>query len=248
MRYELLTEANVKIRKGEKIGYYSVILHFAPSTVSGYQVCPLASAGCIATCLNTAGRGGMFRAGETTNFIQEARKRRTRMFFEQREQFMLTLEADILHAERRAKKLGLTLVVRLNGTSDLAWEKFRVGQYRNIFERFPLIQFYDYTKIVQRVLAQSSEHFPRNYHLTFSASENNHGTCRMLLSLGYSVTVVCSKDMKAWASSNVENTTDGDETDLRFLDNRGTIVLLTAKGKAKKDTSGFVIREKVLVQ
>lgn len=240
-RYELLTEANVKVRKGEKVGYYSVILHLAPSTVSGYQVCPQASLGCIATCLNTAGRGGMFKTGATTNAIQECRKRRTVMFFEQREQFMTLLEADIVHAEKRARKLGLTLVVRLNGTSDLPFEKIRVGQFRNIMERFPLIQFYDYTKVAYRVLQQGKPGFPSNYHLTFSASENNHATCRVILSLGHNVTVVCSKDFKAQALTQ-PTAIDGDETDLRFLDKKGSIVVLSAKGRAKKDSSGFVIR------
>ena len=237
-KYNVLTEGNIKIQKGEKKGFYSVILHFAPSIFSGYQVCPKASAGCIATCLNTAGRGGMFKAGENTNTIQEARKRRTRMFFEQRAAFMDLLVADIEHAVKRAAKLDLTLTVRLNGTSDLPWEKIRIGTFRNIMERFPNVQFYDYTKIIQRVL---SSNLPSNYHLTFSASEDNHAQARTLLSLGYSVTVVCTREVKEWAVSNA-NAIDGDETDLRFLDVPGSIVALSAKGRAKKDTSGFVIR------
>lgn len=240
-RYEIMTEANMKVRKGEKVGYYSVILHLAPSTLSGYQVCPMASLGCIATCLNTAGRGGMFKAGADTNTIQECRKRRTVMFFEQRELFMSLVEQDIVHAEKRAAKLGLTLVVRMNGTSDLPFEKIRVGQFRNIFERFPHIQFYDYTKIGYRALQQGKVGFPSNYHLTFSVSETNHATSRTLSLLGYNVTVVCAPEVKAWALTQ-ENVVDGDETDLRFLDKKGSIVVLSAKGRAKKDTSGFVIR------
>jgi hypothetical protein len=240
-RYNLLTEANIKVRKGEKVGYYSVILHFAPSTLSGYQVCPAASLGCIAACLNTAGRGGMFKKGETTNRVQNARKRRTVMFFEQRERFMSLLEADIIHAQKRANKLGLTLVVRPNGTSDLPWEKIRMGQYRNMFERFPMIQFYDYTKIAYRALQQGKPGFPVNYHLTFSAAENNHATCRVLQTLGHTITVVCTPEVKAWAMTQ-DNVADGDENDLRFLDKKGSIVVLSAKGRAKKDSSGFTIR------
>jgi len=34
---------------------------------------------------------------------------------------------------------------------------------------------------------------------------------------------------------------NGDKDDLRFLDDKGVIVGLKAKGKAQKDTSGFVI-------
>ena len=238
MRYSLLTEGNVKTLKGQKKGYYSVILHFAPSMVSGYQVCPMASAGCIATCLNTAGRGGMFKAGETTNSIQEARKRRTRMFFEQRAAFMALLVQDIKRAEKRAAKLDMTLTVRLNGTSDLPWEKFRVGEHRNIMACFPHIQFYDYTKIHHRVLSNA---MPSNYHLTFSMSETNQPMARALRGLGYNVTVVCTKEVKTQALTQ-PNVIDGDETDLRFLDGNGKIILLSAKGRAKKDTTGFVVR------
>ena len=189
----------------------------------------------------------MIKRGETTNLIQEARKRRTRLFFEHRDEFMALLVADIEHAIKRAAKLGMVPVVRLNGTSDLPFEKFRVGEHRNIMARFPDIQFYDYTKVLPRVLMQQNPGFPSNYHLTFSLSETNRAEARVLAQLGYNVTVVCSKDIKAWALESQPNTIDGDETDLRFLDGSGKIVLLTAKGKAKKDATGFVIRERVLV-
>lgn len=239
-KYNLLTEANQKVRKGEKIGFYSLILHLSPSTRSGHQVCPMASPGCIATCLNTAGRGGMFRAGETTNTVQEARLRRTHILFGKRDEFMNLLVADIEHGIKRAHKLGLTPVIRLNGTSDLPFEKFRVGDFRNIMERFPLIQFYDYTKIAQRMVMKQ----PSNYHLTFSASELNHDDCHQLINQGHNVAVVVTKELKSQllAKSNV---IDGDETDLRFMDGYGKLILLTAKGKAKKDVTGFVLRQSV---
>jgi len=236
--YHLLTEANVKLRKGEKNGYYSVILHLSPSDRSGHQVCPMASPGCIATCLNTAGRGGMFKAGETTNMVQEARLRRTRMFFEQRDVFMGLLVIDIEHAIKRARKLGLTLTVRLNGTSDLPWEKFRVEQFRNIMERFPTIQFYDYTKISARMFTAQ----PVNYHLTFSASETNHANASFILHTGRNVAVVVTKELKNQLLAKPD-VADGDKTDLRFLDGSGKLILLSAKGKAKKDTTGFVLRD-----
>jgi hypothetical protein len=237
MHYSLLTEGNVKTLKGQKKGFYSVILHLAPSMVSGYQVCPMASAGCIATCLNTAGRGGMLKAGEITNSIQEARMRRTRLFFEQRDAFMALLVQDIKRAEKRAVKLGMTLTVRLNGTSDLPWEKFRIGEHRNIMARFPHIQFYDYTKIHHRVLSNT---LPSNYHLTYSMSEVNQPMARALHGLGHNVTVVVTPEVKAKALE--QGAIDGDETDLRFLDGERKIITLSAKGKAKKDTTGFVIR------
>ena len=180
----------------------------------------------------------MFKAGETTNMVQEARLRRTRMFFEQRDVFMGLLVIDIEHAIKRARKLGLTLTVRLNGTSDLPWEKFRVEQFRNIMERFPTIQFYDYTKISARMFTAQ----PVNYHLTFSASETNHANASFILHTGRNVAVVVTKELKNQLLAKPD-VADGDKTDLRFLDGSGKLILLSAKGKAKKDTTGFVLRD-----
>ena len=142
--FKLLSTANPKIQKGTKLGYLSFILHLAPSTLSGKNTCPKATAGCIAACLNTAGRGGMFRKGETTNTIQKARIRKTKQYFDEREQFLADLEADIRKAIKFAAKQGLIPVFRLNGTSDLAVEKW------GIIEKFPTVQFYDYTKVLGR--------------------------------------------------------------------------------------------------
>ena len=121
---QLLSTANPKIQKGTARGYLSFILHLAPADLSGREVCPKRTAGCTAACLNTAGRGGMFKRGETTNVIQKARIRKTKMFFEQRDAFMLQLEKDINKGIKQAERLGLKPVFRLNGTSDLSWEKY----------------------------------------------------------------------------------------------------------------------------
>ena len=139
---QLLSTANPKIQKGTARGYLSFILHLAPADLSGHEVCPKRTKGCTDACLNTAGRGGMFRRGETTNVIQRARIRKTKMFFEARDAFMLALEQDINKGIRQAKRLGLKPVFRLNGTSDLSWEKY------GIIEKFPQVQFYDYTKVL----------------------------------------------------------------------------------------------------
>jgi hypothetical protein len=231
---KLLTIGNPKTIKGEKEGYLTFILHLSPANVSGYQTCPKATEGCKAACLNTAGRGGMFKAGGT-NVIQEARKRKTRMFFENREVFMNLLVDDIKRGINYAKKKGLIPVFRLNGTSDIAWEKIRVGEYRNIMEMFSDIQFYDYTKILGR------KNIPENYKLTFSRAESNEMDSRLAASAGMNVAVVFSTKVlpEVYMGRPVFN---GDESDLRFLDPKGVIVGLYAKGKAKKDTSGFVVK------
>ena len=230
---KLLSTANPKIQKGTKLGYLSFILHLAPADVSGREVCPKRTAGCTAACLNTAGRGGMFRKGETTNVIQEARKRKTRYFFEARDYFMQDLYDDIQKGIKQAKKLGLTPVFRLNGTSDLSWEKYTIND-KNLFELFPDVQFYDYTKVLGRKVARY-----KNYHLTFSAADGNGLDVQRAMAAGMNVAMVFDRVPETYMGRTVIN---ADDTDLRFLDPKNVIAGLKAKGRAKKDTSGFVRR------
>ena len=229
----LLSTANPKIQKGTKLGYLSFILHLAPADLSGHNTCPKATAGCKAACLNTAGRGGMFRKGENTNVIQKARIRKTLSFFNDREQFMKDLAKDIRKGIKQATKLGLTPVFRLNGTSDLSFEKYEVEGAKNIFALFPDVQFYDYTKVLGRKVADIN-----NYHLTFSAADGNDADVNKAIAQGMNVTVVFDKIPAEYKGKPVFN---ADETDLRFLDPKGVVLGLKAKGRAKKDTTGFVV-------
>ena len=227
--FKLLSTANPKIQKGTKLGYLSFILHLAPADLSGRETCPKRTAGCTAACLNTAGRGGMFKKGENTNMIQKARIRKTQYFFNARQDFMLDLKRDIEKAIKMAAKLGLTPVFRLNGTSDLSWEKYDMIPGLNVFECFPTVQFYDYTKVLGRKTKMYS-----NYHLTFSKADGNDSDVAEALFQGMSVVAVYDKIPAGVPSA--------DETDLRFLDPKGVMLGLKAKGRAKKDYSGFVIR------
>jgi len=228
--FKLLSTANPKIQKGTKLGYLSFILHLAPADLSGRETCPKRTKGCTAACLNTAGRGGMFKRGESTNTIQRARIRKTNEFFNNREQFMFDLYHDIVKAKKFADKQGLIPVFRLNGTSDLSWEKYTVGTTdMNLFQLFPTTQFYDYTKVLGRKVSQ----YP-NYHLTFSKADGNDADVAEALMQGMSVVAVYDKIPEGVPSA--------DETDLRFLDPKGIMLGLKAKGRAKKDYSGFVIR------
>lgn len=235
---KLFTTGNPKLMKGTKKGYLSFVLHLAPANLSGKEVCPKRTAGCTAACLNTAGRGGIFKAGETTNVIQQARIRKTKQFFDSREVFMFDLVRDIKNAIKQAEKKDLIPAFRLNGTSDLSWEKYsckRDGvQYKNIFEAFPEVQFYDYTKVLGRKVADIP-----NYHLTFSNADGNINDVLGAKAAGMNIAVVFRKGLPEKHLGL--KVIDGDETDLRFLDERGVIVGLKAKGKAKKDTSGFVV-------
>jgi hypothetical protein len=232
--FKLLSTANPKIQKGTKLGYLSFILHLAPSTLSGHNTCPKATPGCISACLNTAGRGGMFKRGETTNMIQKARIRKTMSFFADREQFMFDLVKDIRKGIKQAAKLGLTPVFRLNGTSDLSWEKYEVEGADNIFALFPDVQFYDYTKVLGRKTTGIA-----NYFTLFSAADGNDADVLKAMAQGMNVAAVFDK---VPAEYNGKAVIDADEHDLRFLDAKGVVAGLKAKGRAKKDYSGFVIR------
>jgi hypothetical protein len=234
----LLTTGNPKIAKGLKQGYLTNILHLAPANLSGYNLCPSATAGCKAACLNTAGRGGIMKKGATTNAIQIARIRKSVWFMEQREAFMAQLIKEIRLAIKSAEKHGLTPVFRLNGTSDIRWESIRF-EGLTVFEHFPTIQFYDYTKHSNR------KNIPTNYHLTFSLAENNESAAIDAIHNGMNVAAVFAKvpthytvdaGLRSWHLPVI----NGDESDLRFLDIPGVIVGLKAKGKAKQDITGFV--------
>jgi len=238
---KLLSTGNPKVLKGLSQGFNTYILHLAPANLSGYETCAKRTAGCTAACLNTAGRGGMFKRGENTNVIQQARIRKTKMFFENRAEFMSLLVKDIELGIKQSKKLGLIPVFRLNGTSDIAFEKYEVVRngklFRNIFAAFPEVTFYDYTKILGRKIANIA-----NYSLTFSAADGNDADVAKAIQQGYNVAVVfgIKKTLPMPESYMGLPVFNGDESDLRFLDPKGVVVGLYAKGKAKKDETGFV--------
>ena len=230
-----LAHANAKTAKNAQFSQFeSVILHLAPADMA-YKalgrigtVCPMASEGCKSACLNTAGRGRF-------TMTQESRLRKTLYFILFRDEFMSHLEKDIARVQKRVVSQNKKLVVRLNGTSDIAWENIKMGQSANVFDRFSTVQFYDYTKVIRRLEKIQAI---SNYYVIFSASESNSENARTALKLNYNVAMVFSEIPERYKGHEVLN---GDEHDFRFLDpKRGVIVGLNAKGKAKKDSSGFV--------
>lgn len=233
----LLTIGNPKTLKGEARGYLTAVLHLAPADSAGLgTVCPMATAGCKAACLNTAGRGGIFKAGESTNAIQQARIRRTRAYFADPAAFTAQLIADVERHVAKAKRMGLTPAIRINGTSDLP------ALAATVAAAFPSVQFYDYTKLPQPWKRNGGRH--GNYHLTFSLSESNGVDAMTAIERGgVNVAVVFSTKRgqplpATWYGFPV---VDGDLSDLRFLDPTRSIVGLRAKGRARRDTSGFVV-------
>jgi hypothetical protein len=233
---------NPKTKKGRARGYSTAILHLAPAALSGFDVCQYATPGCRAACLNTAGHGGIALDAAGLNDVQRARIARTRLMFLNRFLFNVLLVRAIDTHIRRARKNGLTPVVRLNGTSDLPWERIRLNDDRTVFETWPDIQFYDYTKHVKRALANVAGAHPSNYSLTFSRAESNHSDAVTVMAAGGNVAVVFKvkphQSPDIWAGQRV---IDGDNDDLRFLDPANVIVGLAAKGRGKRDASGFVV-------
>jgi hypothetical protein len=221
-----------KTTKGEKYGYLTGILYLAPSDVSGLiNTCPHASKGCRLACLYSAGRGAFSN-------VQKARIEKTRRFVQEQEEFFSDLVKDISSLITKAQKEGKIPCVRLNGTSDIEWEKHRF-QGLTIFQRFPNVTFYDYTKNKRRMVSSLSDHsWPMNYSLTFSRSESNQKACEEVLALGGNVAAVFRVVPPESFGVHV---VDGDLSDLRFLDPAGVVVGLKAKGKAKRDLSGFVL-------
>jgi hypothetical protein len=232
----LSVSADAKTIKGEKLGYLTGVMYFAPADLSGYEVCPMRSAGCSAACLGwNAGRANIIKRGDITNTIRDSRAAKTQWYFEDRAAFMVALIKEIEALVRKAKRQGLTPVVRLNGSSDIPWERVPVNGADNIMALFPAITFYDYTKRHNR------RELPHNYSLTYSLAEDNDARAAKAYRNGMNVAAVFF-DVPATfrLGDTLVPVIDGDASDLRFRDPNGVVVGLKAKGDAKKDASGFV--------
>jgi hypothetical protein len=237
---KLLGTSSAKTVKGESLSYLTGILYLSPSTLSGVgNICPWAGT-CKDACLNSAGRGAF-------NSVQAARIKKTRFFFANRDAFMEQLFEDCKALISKAKRKGLLPCIRLNGTSDLAFHRLIVpSQGKTLMECFPSVPFYDYTKSIKKALDNAKGLHPKNYSVTFSRdSASNESECEQVLRAGGNVSVVFRDTLPpTYFHRPVLN---GDVTDLRFLDRRakagrsGFIIGLKAKGKAKKDASGFVV-------
>lgn len=210
---------DAKTVKGQKKGFLTGILYLAPDRESGRKVtmCPGASSGCKRLCLFDSGKGGL-------DTVRQARINKTLRFLDDKEGFLRQLIGDIEKARKLARKRGMPLVIRLNGTSDVPWEKLTHFGGKSVMEHFPDVQFYDYTKIPHRMKKWLNGEMPPNYHLTYSLSETpeNRKFGKWLLDNGQHVAVPFNLKRTArlpesWSGYKV---LDGDETDLRFLDER----------------------------
>lgn len=239
----LLTKNNHKTIKGEKFGIITYILYMSPFTANskGINVCSHASKGCAESCLVGSGMGGMYEN------VRNGRIRKTEYFLSDRTAFLTDLKNEIGKLVAKHSKQGDKVVFRLNGTSDIRYEKFKIFEGKNIFEVYPDVQFYDYSKNYLRF----TNDLPSNYHLTFSRSETNNDKAMEILARGYNVAMVFDNLPETYKGYKVIN---GDESDLRFKDEKNVIVGLkykkiTGTGGKEKNlaayASGFVIKTEV---
>ena len=224
--------SQTKMAKGEKYGYKTAILHLAPFDLSGKNVCPKAvtgPGGCVDPCLNTSGRGQM-------NSVQQARINKTNYFWNNKNGFLWELSKEIQTLKVRAANAGFKFAVRLNGTSDLPWFKYKVDGGGSLMDIHTDVTFYDYTKVLNYL-----DHGKKNYHVTFSDSGTNYQDQVKAMTEYFANVAVVFKDKlpRTWMSRKV---IDGDAHDLRFKDPKGVIVGLVAKGLGKKVTKNSFIK------
>jgi hypothetical protein len=241
MQNRIFSIDNSKASKSIPFGYLNAIHYMAPHDIAGVgNLCPHATEGCKSLCLGQySGHAGMVRHDDDINSVRQSRIDKAQRFMQDRAAYLEDVCRSIVSVEFKARNLYLIPVVRLNGSTDIAWEGIAVTwrgvRYPNIMAAFPPIQFVDYTKSSHRMYRE----LPHNYHLTFSRSETNEAECMDLLADGFNVAAVFRKVPRKWKGFTV---IDGDIHDLRHLDPKGVVVGLTPKGrKAKADTSGFVI-------
>jgi hypothetical protein len=206
------------------------ILYLAPYNLSGFNVCPFASKGCISGCLNTAGMG-------IFSNVQLSRINKSKFWGFNREGFYIQLANELLKIHGKAVKKDTKIAIRLNGTSDIDHLDLLI-RYSGINFLDPFynnLLFYDYTKNYNHI----KKYLGSNYKLTFSRSEVNEFYTYKTLKDGGNVAVVFANELpQYWKGFKVIN---GDNTDLRYFDPSNVVIGLKAKGKAKKDLSGFVV-------
>ena len=239
------TDSNPKLAKGNKLGVLSKPHNLAPGKESGkWNLCSSASPGCLIACLNTAGNPVYLKAKLS------ARIQRTHAFMTMRKAYVALMAFELESLELKAKKLNMTPAWRPNTTSDYPFQCVPLtvngNAHNSLIHYFSGIEAYDYTKVTKKALQWANGLLPSNYHITFSKSEVNDSCVDKVLRAGGNVAVVFEKVLPAtYKGVAVVN---GDESDARFMDLPGLVVGLKAKGLGKVDSSGFVVREKELVQ
>lgn len=234
---------SAKIKKNLKLNHMTYIIYLAPASESGYNVCHNSTPECRRGCLSTSGRAAMdINSGQ--NRIMNARIKKTKLFIDHQDFFMDWVIQEISRYYKQAQNKGHEFSIRLNGTSDINWVEIKRNG-KNLFELFPDVQFYDYTKDPSRFWT-----LPENYHLTFSYSGRNTVICEKLLAKGYNIAVVFnvkneSELPKKFMGYPVFN---GDLSDLRSADDKGIIIGLKWKNIANKEDNEIIRKSVFVVQ
>ena len=236
--------SSAKTEKGKKYNIDTYIVYLAPANLSGYNVCMGATKECKLGCLHTSGRTAI-EICSNKNIIQNARIKKTKLFFEQTAFFLDWITAEISAAKKLSESKGNLFAVRLNGTSDINYLNYPVKNKKNIFVLFPDIQFYDYTKVYNRFF----QDMPANYHLTYSYTGRNKNNSLKVLQKGYNVAVIFNTKKfsdipKTWNNYKIIN---GDLTDYRPADKKNSIVALTFKRIANKEINN-AIKKSIFVE
>lgn len=234
---KLLSAANTKLAKAEQ----NIGLSLSPSKLSGYQVCASSSEQCVLHCINTSGMAApdFHSKADACNPVWVGRNVKTLWLMRERQAFMHRLYKDIA--------LNQEATIRLNVFSDWMWERqsltvsesdakrygTKSGSFKNVFEVFPEVQFYDYTKHFARMFRER----PKNYHLTFSLTEANADQARKVLASGFNVAAVLTVRQGYLFGFPI---IDGDQNDLRHLDPPSSVVGLKPKGSLRNKESDFV--------
>lgn len=230
------TTKSVKHRKAGKYGELTYSLYLAPAKTSGYEVCPGRTKECTMLCLNESGMNTMVR-NDKGDVINDSRITKTKLFFEHRDFFMKWLAYEIKAAQRKANRMTYQFSVRLNNTSDISPLDFTLDG-KNILEMFPEVQFYEYTKVADRVELMKVYN---NYDVTFSYTGYNLTACQFMLLNKIRVAVVFKNVPENFMGYPV---VDGDKYDMRYKDDQAVIVGLKYKRVRTKLTNNikFVVQ------
>ena len=210
----------------------------APADTNSFKInlCAKRSKGCTDACLVSSGRMAF-----TTNYLARIRKADFYVNPITRKDFCLQLWKELSNKDKTAKKRGYKVAVRLNGTTDLDFFGILKNQIgKDLFSLTNLV-FYDYTKLIGKVIKYQEQIKAGTYSLTFSRSEENWNDCLTALNMGVNVAVVFGSDAIKPDTFEGFPVVDGDLSDIVMMETKGSILALRAKGKAKKDRTGFVV-------
>jgi hypothetical protein len=222
---------------------YTYAIYLAPSNESGYNVCSHSTPECRLGCLATSGHAGMeITAGRSV--IKDARIKKTRLFYEHPDYFIAWMIAEIQKYQRKAVKDNFFFSVRLNAISDIDWQNVRISG-QTIFEIFPDVQFYDYTKNGHKFKTKAA-----NYHLTYSYTGRNWDICEKLLKQGNNIAMVFNVKNESLLPKTYKGykVINGDLTDYRIDDAKGIIVGLKWKRIALKEIEKQILKSCFVIQ